>query len=271
MHDLEFDWRGLLAALILALLTFAVGPLTLVLTWGTRAWATRSRFDPGDRWDSIRAFAWVFGALIVLIILAFFILPTQVFHLWSISPLHVLGTPNLLSNLWLRWLGSLPLAFALSFVLERGNPRTLRGFRHIGTATERAQRERHRAQEQAKRAQAEERAARLAATPHIQTSTAPREAPRRFFTTSAEASTPTSQAPQAPGESVAPATGQDKATLWDELPPEHPWKQEAKREQDQLRTPPGQEAKPSTTPASPAKKEKPKPPDLGDGSMDALL
>src|SRR5260221_4396904 len=160
-----FDWRGALASVVLIVLVLAIGPLTLALAWLIRGWCVRSRLDAADRWDSIRTFAWLFGTLTALAILAFFIFPGPALHLWTHSPLAHLGAPDLLNNVLVRWTLSLPLACALALLVEKGDPRTIRRFLRIKTVAEREEAERRRAQQQAAQKQAEERerAARLAA------------------------------------------------------------------------------------------------------------
>src|SRR5713226_8442383 len=105
----EFDWRDALGGVIFMVLLTVIGPITLLLGWLIRAWCKRSAFDAHDRWDSVRAFAWFFGALFALALatLAFAIYPGPALHLWMISPLHYFGAPSLLDNLWLRWTLSL--------------------------------------------------------------------------------------------------------------------------------------------------------------------
>ena len=107
----EFDWRGAALGLILMGLLTAIGPFTLLLAWLTWRWCTRSVFDGQDRWNSVGVFAWLFTPLPLLAITAFFVQPTLALHLWSVSPLHLLGVPDLLNNMGLRWLGSLPATF----------------------------------------------------------------------------------------------------------------------------------------------------------------
>lgn len=273
----EFDWRGVLASLVLMILVILIGPLTLVLAWLIRAWCVRSRLDAADRWDSIRTFAWLFSVLTLLAILAFFLFPGPALSLWTHSPLSHLGTPDLLNNFVVRWTLSLPLACALALVVEKGDPRTIRRFRHVMTVAERQGLERRRAQQMAEQKQAEERAraARLAKM------NAPTAKPKPTGATrTASASPPQAKSTSRPASPTAPlpdATTQqmerDKPTLWDELPDSHPWRQETRRAQaqDQPRTSPDQTPTPAAEQTPPVKKEKPKPPDLGDGSMDALL
>jgi hypothetical protein len=258
-----FDWRGALASVVLLALVIAIGPLTLALAWLIRAWCVRSRLDAADRWDSIRTFAWLFGALTAFAILAFFVFPGPALQAWTHSPFFHLGAPNLLNNTLIRWTLSLPLACALALVVEAGDRRTIRRFRHVMTVAERQEAERRRAQQMAQQKQAEERerAARLA-----KMNAPAAKAKTTGATLTASASPPQVKSTPRPASPTAPLPDatthkleSDKPTLWDELPDSHPWRQEAKRTQ-----PPAEQ-----TP--PAKKEKPKPPDLGDGSMDALL
>jgi hypothetical protein len=278
----EIDWHGVLGGIIFFVLFTAVGPITLLLGWLIRAWCKRSIFDARDRWDSVRAFAWCFGILFALFlafaIIAFTVFPGPSLHLWTHSPLHFLGAPNLLDNIWLRWTLSFPLAFAVALSMGWGETRLVRRFTRVPTEREQrqmAEKRRREQEEQVRREQQaeRERTARLAKAAKRATYVAAKSA-RATLTASAsppENTTPrsTSLPMQPSGATITPATGQGKPTLWDELPGSHPWKQEAKREQNQ---PPqqGQETS-SVEPTSPVKKVKPKPPDLGDGSMDALL
>lgn len=231
----EFDWRGAAAGLILMGLITAIGPFTLLLAWLIWRWCSRSVFDPQNRWNSIRVFAWLLTPLMALAIAAFFVLPHLALHLWSSSPLHLLGAPDLLNNLWLRWLVSLPLALALSFILERGDPRTIRSFLRTRTAKEqvlidearqRAQEQTRIAQEEAlkKQKRAEERKAAAAR--------------RRVAALIAEIQ------PETAKSHTTASLDVQAPTLW----------------------------APSDAPQPPApEKQKPAKPDLGDGSMDALL
>jgi membrane protein implicated in regulation of membrane protease activity len=200
-----------------------VGPITLLLGWLIRAWCKRSLFDAHDRWDSVRAFAWCFGLLtaLALAICAFIISPGQAFHLWTHSPLRALGAPDLFSNLWLRWVVSVPLAFALALSMSWGETRLVRRFTRIPTEREqhqlaekrREQEERVRREQQAER----ERAARLAEA----TKRAPTAAPKTTRATlTASASPPANRTEhsaspplQPSGATITPATGQGKPTL----------------------------------------------------------
>ncbi len=282
LSRVEFDWRGALGGVIFMLLLAVIGPITLLLGWLIRAWCRHSIFDAHDRWDSVRAFAWCFGVLFALsfafAILAFTVAPGPALHLWTLSPLHVLGAPDLLDNLWLRWMVSVPLAFAVALSMGWGETRFVRRFVCVPTEREQqqlAEKRRREQEEGAKREQQaeRERAARLAEAAKRATPAAPKTT---RATLTASASPPvnrTERSANPPGQptgtSSTPATGQGKPTLWDELPESHPWKQEARRQQHQ-QPQSGQEATPPVEPP-PVKKEKPKPPDLGDGSMDALL
>lgn len=244
----EVDWRGASAGLVLMLLITAIGPLTLLLTWLIRVCCVRSRFDPDDCWNSIRIFAWLLTPLTLLVIVAFFVQPALALHLWYHSPLHLFGAPDLLANLWLRWFGSLPLAFALTFVLEQGDRRTLRWFRRVKTAHELAQEaaERRRTEEQAALRQAEEQIrlerARAEERVKAQRAEARKAAARR-------------RAAAALTTDIAPAPEQHKTAQLEAAAPTL-W--------ESMTSPPA--PAPDTPP--PPKKQKP---DLGDGSMDALL
>lgn len=281
--SVSVDWRGILGWVLCFVLLTVVGPLPLLLGWLIRVWCRRSLFDMRDRWDSVRTFAWCFGLLLALTLalalIAFHVFPGQALHVWTYSPLHILGAPDLLGNLWLRWIVSTPLAFALALAMGWGETRLVLSFVRIPTEAEKeqlAEKRRCAQEEQIRRTQQaeRERAARMAqavkpATPaQAKTSrailTASASPPPK--TTSRPASSPT----QPPGANTPPIAGQDKPTLWDELPDDHPWKQLAQQEQGQS-PPSGQVAQPPEQPPKPEKKEKPKPPDLGDGSMDALL
>ena len=274
----EMDWRGVLGAVFLLVLLTVVGPIPLLLGWLIRAWCKRSIFDAHDRWDSVRAFAWCFGILfaltLALAILAFTASPGSALHLWVHSPLHVLGAPDLLGNLWLRWAVSFPLAFAMALVMGWGETRLVRRFVRAPTEREQYQLAEQRRREQEERArraqQAErERAARLAQAAKPVTPAAAK--PTRATPPATSTERPASPPRQPTGTGSTEALGQGKPTLWDELPSDHPWKQLAKQEQNQPPSQQGQAATPSGEPTPPVKKEKPKPPDLGDGSMDALL
>jgi hypothetical protein len=244
----EFDWRGACAGLILMGLLTAIGPFTLLLAWLIWRWCTRSASDGQDRWNSMRVFAWLLTPLMALAVVAFFVEPALALHLWSRSPLHLFGAPDLLNNLWLRWLGSLPLALMLSFVLEWGNPRTIRRFVRGRTAKEQAQiaEARRLAQERAAQLRAEELArleqARVEEMKKLERAAARRAAARQR----AAAALTTELTPDAQTQASKKTTAKLDAqtpTLWEQAAP----------------------------PPEPPAPKKPEKPDLGDGSMDALL
>jgi hypothetical protein len=248
----EFDWKGAAVGLILMGVLAAIGPFTMLLAWLIWRWCTRSIFDGQDRWDSVRVFAWLLTPLPLLAIFAFYVMPPLALHLWTVLPLHLLGAPDLLDNMWLRWLGSLPFALALSFILEKGNPRTIRRFARIPTAKEKAQIDEarqqalQRAAAQRAQEQAELERKRAEEMQKLERAAARRAAARRRA--AAALASEMNQDPQA--QDSNPTSKQDvKApTLW---------------EQATQATPPA--------PAPPPEKPKPAKPDLGDGSMDALL
>jgi hypothetical protein len=276
----SIDWHGVLGGILFFVLFTAVGPLTLLLGWLLRAWCRRNTFDAHDRWDSVRAFAWCFGFLLALTlavaVFAFIAFPDRALFLWTRSPLHFLGAPDLLDNLFLRWVASVPLAFTIALAMGGRETRPVPLLARVPTEREQQQlaEQRQRAEEeQARRAERaeRERARRMARA--AKPTTPPQAEPSRgTLTTSASpppktASRPTNP-PVQPGAPPSPATGQGKPALWDELPANHPWKQLARQEQTQLL--PSDQVIPPAQPTLP-KKERQKPPDLGDGSMDALL
>jgi|GEM_PF-3947591 len=249
-HSFDFDWRGLVGGVIALALVFAIGPIVLISALLLQAWCARSRFDARDRWESIRTFAWLFTALFALAIAAFFALPGPALHVWQASPLaHLLGTPDLLGNLWLRWIGCLPLAFGLALVLEKSNPRTIQWFYRVQTESEQVQlaAARRHAQELDAQQRAEEEtrleAARIEERKRSERAAARKDSARRRAAALAAEGAP---APQTRETTKLEAS---TPTLWEQATP------------------------PTTPPEPPPAPKKPKPdkPDLGDGSMDALL
>jgi hypothetical protein len=251
-HSFSFDWRGLAGVAIVAVLILSIGPLTLISALLLQAWCARSLFDAKDRWDSIRTFTWFFTVLFALAVAAFFARPGPALHIWQASPLaRVLGTPDLLGNLTLRWVGCLPLSFALALVLEKGNPRTIQWFFRVQTAGEQAHlaAARRRAEEQAAQQRAEEQA-RLERERAEEMAKLERAAARRAAARRRAAAALTAELAPAPEKREKTTRETSTPTLWEQATP-----------------PPA--APPDPPPA--AKKPKPDKPDLGDGSMDALL
>ena len=247
----SFDWNGLAGAVIVAIIIVTIGPLTLIGALLIQVWCAHSLFDSRDRWDSVRVFAWLFAFLFVLAIAVFFALPGLTLHIWLASPLQrVLGAPDLLGNLKLRWVGCLPLSFALALMLELDRPRAVQWFVRVKTADEQAQlaAARRRAQEQAAQRRADEQVrlehARAEEMAKAERAAARRAAARRRATAALAAE-------------LAPTPEKRETTKLDVHTPTL-WEQA---------TPP---TAPPTPPPVP-KKQKPEKPDLGDGSMDALL
>jgi hypothetical protein len=242
----SFDWNGLAGAAIVAVVIVTVGPITLICAWLIQAWCVHSVLDARDRWDSVRIFSVLFALLTALTILAFFLMPGPTSQIWLASPLQrMLGTPDLLANLKLRWIGSLPLSFALAFLLEWGRPLTIQRFVRILTADEKAQLAARRQQAVRERAEAQARGERERAE---EMARAERAAARRAAARRRAASAMADAPAQATHETAKP--NERKPTLW-----------------EQAITPP---AAPPVPPPAP-KKQQPEKPDLGDGSMDALL
>ena len=168
-------------------------------------------------------------------------------HIWLASPLqHVLGTPDLLGNLKLRWFSCLPLSFALALVLERDHPRTIQWFVRVRTADEQAQlvAARRHAQEQAAELRAQEQA-RLERARAEEIAKAERAAARKASARRRAANTLATELTPASEKHETTKLDAHTPTLWE------------------------QATLPTTLPAP--KKQQHEKPDLGDGSMDALL
>ncbi len=118
----DIDWRGLAGACIFIPLLYLFGPLVLIAGWLFQHWAAASTWKAPDRWASIRTFAWLCPLLYVPIWL--FREPIALF--WAAHlPGQFLLWPPTFDGLFARWLLALPLAPALTFLLEQQRPLTL--------------------------------------------------------------------------------------------------------------------------------------------------
>ncbi len=248
----EMDWKAALGAALLFALVLCVGPIALIFAWLIQHWCAASHFDTQDRWNAISVFAWFFGILLGAFYGVDIAFHTLVSHAWFLSPLHVLGPP-VFGNFVFQWSIGILFSPAVTFVLERGRPLTVRWYHRIPTeeeekeiarrqATQKAEKERQAKQAEAERLRATQTVYKPFQPATASTSSVPKQA-------QVAAETPDSNMLRYAKEQAA-AKEQERNQFLQE---------EAKR------------TAPSTPPPTEQKKPKKEKIDLGDGSMDSLL
>jgi hypothetical protein len=241
-------WSTIALGLPWFLLLWLVGPV-IFPSLLIRKWAASSIWDAKERWTSVKGSAF-------LSLLCY--LPTIVFHqqltsLWSHVP--ALGEASIIpptfDNILFRWAIALPLVSMLACVVEVISPKTIWHPRRVLLLAEQAlvASTQPKYSKQTSRTATQQHTARNGSV-DIATTKASEQTTR--------ASTLSSQgvriAEKTPGISTRkskPRKKRDSRTLWEQLPDQHPWKQEAKREAMQQRgtlqvTPPQVTLKPSS-------------------------
>ena len=248
------DWRAALVAVPFLVLVVVVGPITLILAWLIQRWVTTCIFDPQDRWDAVRTFAWFFGILVGIFYLADILAHATVAYYWQLSPFHIVG-PATFGNFTFLWTVGLLLTPLLALILEVGQPRTV--YRLLRKWTE-EERQRVAQQEAARQAEKERRARQAAAL------------------AATKAATQSTARPNQQNKTVVVEAESDML----QHAKEQALKREAERNQflteqaQGLNNPSGastvQPGQTLPAPLGDTKKKKEKP-DLGDGSMESLL
>ncbi|GLV61191.1 hypothetical protein KDH_80070 [Dictyobacter sp. S3.2.2.5] len=129
--------RGGVALIGLLVLGWLLGPLSLLLAWLIQRWAAREIWQARDRWASVGGFAWLFGAIGILLLVAIY-LPLPAFTSWLAFFWDQLprGWDTPLRVVVLRWGILLLLAPLLAVLLEMLHPRTVWSPRRLLTEAE---------------------------------------------------------------------------------------------------------------------------------------
>jgi hypothetical protein len=245
-HSTMF-WSTVALGLPWFLLLWLVGPVIFPCLL-IRKWAAAPIWDAKERWTSVKGIAFLS---------LFCYLPAILFHqqltsFWSHVP--ALGEASIIpptfDNMLFRWMLALPMLSLLAWIVEVISPKTVWHPRRVLLPVEQAMvtSTQHKNSKQ-KRRTATQQPAVSNGSVDVANKKASEQASR--------ASTLSSQwvriAEKTPGISTRkskPRKKRDSRTLWEQLPDQHPWKQEAKREAShqggaQQVTPPQVTLKPS--------------------------
>lgn len=126
----EITWRDAarhgVVLIGLLVLGWLLGPLSLLLAWLIQRWAAREIWQARDRWASVGGFAWFFGAIGALLLVAMYlplpVLASWVTFFWERLPS---GWDASLRVVMLRWGILLLLAPLFAVLLEFLHPRTV--------------------------------------------------------------------------------------------------------------------------------------------------
>ncbi len=217
------NWSTVALGLALFLLFWLIGPVIFpaLLIQGR---AAAPIWDAKERWTSVRGSAF----LSLLCYLPTILLHQQLTSLWSHAP--ALGEasifPPTFANVLFRWVMALPLVYLLAWIVEVISPKTvwhpkrvlLPDEQALVASTESKDSKKMRSKATQRRATSNDSA--FKAT----------EQTSRVPTWSSQRVRVTAKSPSTPARESKPRKKRDARTLWEQLPDEHPWKQEAKRE-----------------------------------------
>jgi hypothetical protein len=217
-------WSTIALGLPWFLLLWLVGPVIFPCLL-IRKWAASSIWDAKERWTSVKGSAF----LSLLCYLPAILFHQQLTSLWSHVP--ALGEASIIpptfDNILFRWAIALPLVSMLACVVEVISPKTIWHPRRVLLIAEQALV----ASTQPKDSK---QTSRTAMQQHTARNGSVDMATKKASEQTIRASTPSSQGVRkTPGISTRkskPRKKRDSRTLWEQLPDQHPWKQEAKRE-----------------------------------------
>ena len=227
-RHITLNWRTVTQGIALFLLFWLIGPVIFPALLIQR-WAAAPIWDARERWTSIKGSAF----LSLLWYLPAILLHHQLTFLWTRVP--ALGEasffPPTLTNMLFRWVMALPLAHLLVWILEVISPKTvwhpqrvpLPGEQALGTPAQ------SKDLKQTRRKTTKQGTYKRNSGQKTQHTTIPSQAPTAPGQTS-PGSPAVAKPPSTPASESTPKEERDRWTLWEQLPEDHPWKQEAKRE-----------------------------------------
>jgi hypothetical protein len=241
-------WSTVALGLPWFLLLWLVGPVIFPCLL-IRKWAASPIWDAKERWTSVKGSAF----LSLLCYLPAILFHQQLASLWSHVP--ALGEASIIpptfDNILFRWAMALPLVSMRAWIVEVISPKTVWHPQRVLLIAEQTLV----ASTQPKDSK---QTRRKAMQQHIASNGSVDVATKKASVQTSRADTLSSQgvrvAVKTPGSSTRkskPRKKRDPRTLWEQLPDQHPWKQEAKREAThhggaQQVTPPQVTLKPSS-------------------------
>jgi hypothetical protein len=226
-HRITMSWRTVAQGLASFLLFWLIGPV-IFLALLIQRWAAAPIWDARERWTSVKGSA----LLSLLWYLPAILLSKELTSLWSRVP--ALGEASIFppefANMLYRWVMALPLVYLLAWIFEVISPKTvwhprrvlLPGEQVLATSAQSVSSKKTRRKITQQRTVSNDPAYRRTDTASEQTSRVP--------TRSSQGLRVAAKTPGTPARESKPREKRDSRTLWEQLPDEHPWKQEATRE-----------------------------------------
>ena len=242
------NWRTIARGLAWCLLFWLFGPV-IVRALLKRRWAAVPIWDAKERWTSVKGSAF----LSLLCYLPAILFHQQLTSLWSHVP--ALGEasifPPVFANMLFRWVMALPLVNLLVWFVEAISPKTVWHPRRVLLPGEQAQvtSTQPKGSKKTRHQSTRQRPARDDST-YNGTDRAS-EQTSRVPTQSSQGLNTAAKSTRPPVLEGKPRKKRNSLTFWEQLPDEHPWKQEAKHEAArqagaQQANPPQVKPKPST-------------------------
>ncbi len=221
------NWSTVAPGLAWVLLFWLIGPV-LFPTLLIRKWAAAPIWDAKERWASVKGSAF----LSLLCYLPAILFHQQLTSLWSHVP--ALGEasifPPTFGNMLFRWVMALPLVHVLVWFVEVISPKTvwlprrvlLPGEQVLVASTQ------PKGSNKTRRKSTQQHTARNGSALNANEKTS--EQTSSVPTRSSQKGRVNAKPPGIPTRETKPRKKRDSRTLWQQLPDDHPWKQEAKRE-----------------------------------------
>lgn len=221
------NWSTVAPGLAWVLLFWLIGPV-LFPTLLIRKWAAAPIWDAKERWASVKGSAF----LSLLCYLPAILFHQQLTSLWSHVP--ALGEasifPPTFGNMLFRWVMALPLVHVFVCFVEVISPKTvwlprrvlLPGEQVLVASTQ------PKGSNKTRRKTTQQHTARNGSALNANEKTS--EQTSSVPTRSSQKGSVNAKPPGIPTRETKPRKKRDSRTLWQQLPDDHPWKQEAKRE-----------------------------------------